>query len=822
MLNYNLGSIAHILNATLLGNAQWTVNTVIIDSRLANYTKDELFVALVGQHHDGHNYIAELYNKGLRAFMVSEQEDYLALYPEASFLQVKNTLEALQQLAVHRRSQLEYPIVGVTGSNGKTIVKEWLAQLLSFDRIVARSPKSYNSQVGVPLSILGLIPHADIAIVEAGISQPQEMERLEPIVRPTIGVITNLGTAHQENFKNLHAKAEEKMKLFEHCQTLIYCTHYPEIDHIAKELQSQKATNLFTWGRQHNATVWLKDVHKDELDTTLEIQYDDREVDITIPFTDNASVENAMHCVATLLHLRYSGEQISLMVKKLQPVAMRLEMKEAINSCTLINDSYNSDVGSLSIALDLLAQQRQHPQRILILSDILQSGMHPKELYTKVAQMIEEKGVDKTIGIGSEISKYAELFKRNSEFYPHTNDFIKAFSRQWFNNSAILLKGSRPFRFEQISTLLEHKLHRTQLEVNLNAMVHNLNYFRGLLNPHVKVMAMVKAFSYGSGSHEIANLLQFHRVDYLGVAFTDEGVALRDAGITLPIVVLNPEVGSYDVMVQYRLEPEIFSLSSLERFEETLKNHNKEEYPIHLKLDTGMHRLGFMPKEIDRLCETLVTLKGIRVESIFTHLVASEDENEDPFTLKQIELFQTAAQKITETLGYRPILHILNSAGIERFKEYQLDMVRLGIGLYGISTVHQEYLRTVGTLKTFVTQLHTLQPGETVGYNRRGKVTRPSTIATIPIGYADGLNRRLSNGKGAMLINGQPAPIIGNISMDTCMLDVTDIPTVKEGDNVIVFGQNPTITDLAKAIGTIPYEVLTSISRRVKRVYVQE
>ncbi len=822
MLNYNLGSISHIVNGNLFGNAQQAVRSVIIDSRLTSFSESDLFIALVGQRHNGHSYISELYGKGVRAFMVSEPTNFAEQFPDASFVVVSNTLVALQQIAAHHRTLLAYPVIGVTGSNGKTIVKEWLAQLLSFNKRVIRSPKSYNSQVGVPLSVLGMDSHADIAIVEAGVSQPNEMVNLEPIVKPNIGIFTNLGAAHQENFTTLLTKAREKMVLFEHCHTLIYSTHYPEIDEIAQRLHMEKGTQLFTWGRQHNATVWLKDVSKEKYFSHLEIQYDDQEFSVTIPFTDNASVENAMHCLTTLLHLDYSAQQIEQMMGHLQPVAMRLEIKEAINGCTLINDSYNSDVGSLSIALDLLAQQRQHPHRMLILSDILQSGMEPHALYSKVAEMIEEKGVDKTIGIGSEISRHADCFKENSSFFADTHEFLQAFSRQWFKDSAILLKGSRPFQFEHISAMLEHKLHRTQLEVNLDALVHNLNYFRGLLKPNVKVMAMVKAFSYGSGSHEIANLLQFHRVNYLGVAFTDEGIALRDAGITLPIVVLNPEVGSYDIMVEYNLEPEIFSFSSLHSFEETLLKHGVVNYPVHLKIDTGMHRLGFMPKEIDELCKTLATLKGIRVESIFTHLVASEDENEDRFTYTQLELFQAAAQKITETLGYNPLLHVLNSAGIERFKEYQQDMVRLGIGLYGISAIHQRHLKNVGTLKTFVAQIHRLNPGETVGYSRKGVINRPSLIATLPIGYADGLNRRLSNGNGQVLINGHLAPTIGNISMDTCMVDITDIPAVKEGDNVIVFGHNPTITDLAKAIGTIPYEVLTSISQRVKRIYVQE
>ncbi|HDP54158.1 MAG TPA: alanine racemase, partial [Bacteroidetes bacterium] len=563
-------------------------------------------------------------------------------------------------------------------------------------------------------------------------------------------------------------------------------------------------------------------IERKQSSVSINAEFEQKHFSFSLPFTDDASIENVMHCVTTLLLLGYSTEQIALLVNKIQPVAMRLEIKEAINGCTLINDTYNSDLGSLSIALDTLLQQHQHKNRLLIISDILQSGLDSNTLYSKVASMINEKGVDKTIAIGNEIVKQKQLFKENTEFYESTQEFLKKFARHQFNDYAILLKGSRVFQFERISAILEHKLHRTQLEIDLNALVHNLNYFRGLLKPNVKVMVMVKAFSYGSGSHEIANLLQFHRVDYLGVAFTDEGIALREAGIALPIVVLNPEVGSYELMIEYNLEPEIFSLSSLNNFCTTLSKHGVTGYPIHLKIDTGMHRLGLMPSEINELCAKLREFNSVKVQSIFSHLVATDDSQHDSFTQKQIDSFKQASQQIIDTLGYKPILHILNSAGIERFGQHQMDMVRLGIGLYGISAVHQDNLKNVSTLKTFVAQIKELKPGETVGYNRKGEVTKPSTIATLPIGYADGLNRRLSNGIGSVMINGSLAPIIGNVSMDTCMVDITNIPHVTEGNEVTIFGNSPSIAEIAKSLDTIPYEVLTSISRRVKRIYVQE
>lgn len=822
MLNYKLDVISKILNGKLNGDADLVINSVTIDSRLANASKNHLFFALIGERHNGHQFIGDLYSKGIRAFVISHAKNQHQQYPDASFIAVDNTLKALQQFAAYHRSQLNYTIIGVTGSNGKTIVKEWLAQLLSFDRKVVRSPKSYNSQVGVALSVLGIDTNADIGILEAGISRPNEMANLEPIVKPQIGIFTNLGAAHQENFDDLYSKAKEKMHLFKNCDTLIYSADYPQIDELAHELKNKHAIKLFTWSKNKGATLQLQKVDKDSTSATLHVLYKGKEIRITIPFTDNASIENAMHCITTLIHLGHTNEQITSLMARLQPVAMRLEIKEAINGCTLINDSYNSDLGSLSIALDLLAQQRQHKKRMLIISDILQSGLEPGILYSKVATMIDEKGVDKTIGIGNEIIKYSQYFKNNTEFYLNNQEFLHAFTRQEYKDTAILLKGSRTFQFERISAVLEHKLHRTLLEIDLNALVHNLNYFRGLLKPNVKIMVMVKAFSYGSGSHEIANLLQFHRVDYLGVAFIDEGIALREAGITLPIVVLNPEFGSYDLMIEYNLEPEIFSFSSLNNFTNVLSKHGVTNYPIHLKIDTGMHRLGFTPNDTPKLCSQLDSLTSIRVESIFSHLVATDDSQHDKFTLEQVNRFETASLQIAKALGYKPMLHILNSAGIERFSQYQFDAVRLGIGLYGISSVHQKYLENVSTLKTFVAQLHEIDAGETVGYNRMGIVKQPSIIATIPIGYADGLNRRLSNGKGNVMVKGKLAPIIGNISMDTCMIDVTSIPLVNEGDEVIIFGNKPSVIEIAKTLETIPYEVLTSISRRVKRIYIQE
>lgn len=822
MQKYNLHILNKILNAKFFGNSELLITSVVIDSREVSFSQNSIFFALVGDNHDGHNFIGDLYSRGIKAFVVSKLDDFVKSYPDASFLLVGNTLDAFQKLAAYHRSQFTNPVLGITGSNGKTIVKEWLAQILSTEMRVVRSPKSFNSQVGVPLSVLGMESEFDLAILEAGISKPGEMDKLQSIIDPDIGIFTNLGTAHQENFSSIEAKAREKMQLFKSIKTLIYCKDNELLDSLVQEQLASGKFEPFSWGRSEGSTVKLISTELFPSRAEIKFRFKDKTAKFSIPFTDEASIENAMHCLCAAIFLGIELEKIPVLMEKLQPVAMRLELKEGVNGCTVINDSYNSDLGSLSIALSYLAQQRQHPKRMLVLSDILQSGREASLLYEEVARMVKEKGVDKFIGIGKDISQFSHLFGSNSEFYQSTQDFISAFARHSFSNTAILIKGSRPFQFEKISALLEQKTHRTQLEINLNALVHNLNYFRSLIKPNVKVMVMVKAFSYGSGSFEIANLLQFHRVDYLGVAFTDEGIALREAGITLPIVVLNPEFGSYELMIDYKLEPEIFSLSSFDSFANVVLRMGLSSYPVHLKIDTGMHRLGFMPEDVPALLEKLQKNSSIKVQSIFSHLVATDESNHDEFTHNQIQLFEQVATTISNAIGYKPMLHILNSAGIERFPYAQFNMIRLGIGLYGISAVHQDNLLVVSTLKTFIAQLRELQANETVGYNRKGTLARKSRIATIPIGYADGLNRRLSNGVGKVKVGGVLVPIVGNVSMDLCMVDVTDVPNVKEGDEVIVFGDSPSIIEISDALNTIPYEVLTSISRRVKRVYVQE
>ncbi|MCB8964703.1 MAG: bifunctional UDP-N-acetylmuramoyl-tripeptide:D-alanyl-D-alanine ligase/alanine racemase [Bacteroidales bacterium] len=822
MLHYTTSGIAKTLNAKLIGNPDIPVSLITTDSRTPNGGIGALFVAIEGQNHDGHKFIGDLYNfQNVRAFLVSTPSSLADQYPDASFIVCSNTLDALQKLAAYHRSKYTYPVVGITGSNGKTIVKEWLNQLLSGNFRIVRSPKSFNSQVGVPLSVLQMDENFQMGIFEAGISRVGEMDKLQPIINPEIGIFTNIGLPHQENFADIEQKVTEKLKLFKQVKQLIYCTDHSEVSNAIIGNINKNTTQLFTWGHSGNADVTIEQIDTDSKSSKISVTYQNTPLTFSIPFSDKASIENAMHCLCLMLILRLDYSTIGERMAKLIPVAMRLELKEGINNCSIINDSYNSDIGSLKIALDFLVQQKQHNNRILILSDIMQSGLKPETLYAEVAQLTHEKGINKIIGIGAEISRFGHLFSISKEFYPDTTEFLQNFSRRQIGNSAILLKGSRNFHFERISTILEQKSHRTVLEVNINALVHNLNFYRSKLKPNVKLMALVKAFSYGSGSFEIANLLQYHRVDYLGVAFADEGVALREAGISLPIIVLNPSFGTYELMIEYELEPEIYSFTGLSEFIAALNRMGVSNYSVHIKIDSGMHRLGFTPNQIPELITTLNQSTAIRVKSVFSHLAASDETQHDSFTQHQIDTFRNACTDISEGIGYTPIRHILNTGGIERYPDAQFDMVRLGIGLYGISATQQNNLLNVSTLKSRIIQVKHIEAGETIGYSRKGMVKRATTVITIPIGYADGLNRKLGNGVGQMLVKGKLAPTIGNISMDTCTIDATGID-VSEGDEVTIFGTNPTITSVANALGTIPYEVLTSVSRRVKRIYYQE
>lgn len=827
-MNHTISTIASVINATISGNGNTdtAIKNLLIDSRKLSNAETSLFFAIKGERHDGHAYLIDLYEKGVRHFVVSSLPPNNYVFNNSVFLLVKDTLLALQYLCAFHRKQFKIPVIGITGSNGKTIVKEWLYQLMREDKNIVRSPKSFNSQVGVPLSVWQITEENKLGIFEAGISKTQEMSLLETIIQPTIGLITNIGQAHDESFENQKQKVDEKLKLFVSSEVLIYCKDYLLVHNEISINKAFKDLQVFSWSRKLRSDLLIGRITKGVADTKIQGIYKNDFIHINIPFTDEASIENAIHCWAMLLYLGYENPVIAERMRFLSPIAMRLELKEGINNCSIINDSYNSDLGSLAIALDFLNQQKQHPKKTLILSDILQSGRNEETLYREVAELIHKKGVSRLIGIGDGISNQTKQFDVEKIFYRSTDEFLKEFNNSFFRDETILLKGARAFGFEAISKIIQQKAHETVLEINLNAIVHNLNYFRAKIKSDTKIMAMVKAFSYGSGSFEIANILQFHRVDFLAVAYADEGIELRKAGITMPIMVMNPEEQSYDSMLQYNLEPEIYSFRVLSLFEETLKRseHDSDHpIPIHIKLDTGMHRLGFDEDEVNELIVRIKNNKHLTVKSVFSHLAATDESEHDDFTWQQIKKFNEMSEKIKSHFTYPIMKHILNSAGITRFPDAQFDMVRLGIGLYGIGagTSEQSQLQNVSTLKTSISQIKNIPANETIGYSRKGIATRDIQIATVPIGYADGLSRKLSGGKGKMIVNGQYAPIIGNVCMDMCMIDITDI-NASENDEVIVFGEAYPITEVAKDVGTIPYEILTNVSRRVKRVYYQE
>lgn len=814
------------LDANILGNAETGSHAseeLLIDSRRLTDASKTTFFAIVGERHDGHRFIKDLYSRGVRTFVVSQPVAYTE-FPDAGFISVSDTVLALQQVVSAWRSHFEYPVIGITGSNGKTIVKEWLHQLMAADKNVIRSPKSYNSQVGVPLSVWNMNSENELAIIEAGISQPGEMTLLQKIIKPSIGIFTNLGAAHDAQFKDRNQKAREKLDLFQSADLVIYCKDH-QIIHEEIENFPFDETRFFTWSKRSKADLQIGKIEKRTDSTVIQGIYQAEFIRIEIPFSDEASVENAIHCWATMLYLGYDPATIAERMLALAPVAMRLEMKQGMNNCSVINDSYNSDLQSIQIALEFLNQQHQHPTRTVVLSDILQSGRTENELYAEVAKMMADKGIDRLIGIGESISRHAELFSMRADFSPSTEAFLSSDLVESFNNETILLKGAREFGFEKIGHALQQKTHQTVLEIELGALVHNLNYFRSLLKPDTHIMAMVKAFSYGSGSFEIANVLQFHRVDQLAVAYADEGVDLRKAGITIPIMVMNPEEQGYDVMIRHHLEPEVYSLRVLALLESAIARNSDQTEPIsiHLKLNTGMNRLGFSEAELPQLIMRLKNNRKIKVVSVFSHLASSENAMQDGFTHRQIESFKLQHAMLQQHFDHPIQRHILNSAGILRFPDAQFEMVRIGIGLYGVSAdpTYRKHLLEVSSLKTHISQIHQLKPGDTVGYGRSEQVKTNMTTATVPIGYADGLGREHGNRVGKMIVNGFPAPIIGNVCMDMCMLDITGVPA-QEGDEVVVFGHDYPIDEFSSTAGKIPYEVLTGIGSRVKRVYFQE
>lgn len=819
--SYSIKELSEVVEGVFTGaNPEARVSHLLLDSRKLSFIENTLFFALNGMHHDGHKYVRELYDKGVRNFVVSRLPENRFLLEEANFIIVKNTLTALQNVAGYHKSHFGIPTIGITGSNGKTIVKEWLFQLLKSDFEIVRSPKSYNSQVGVPLSVWQISEEHQLALFEAGISMIGEMEKLEPIIQPSVGVFTNIGHAHGQHFDAQQTKVSEKLNLFRNCSKLVYCLDHKIIHDSILARKDLEHVELITWSKYHDATVRIISIQKARKMTNLRLKYQDDEFELIVPFTDEASLENIMHCICVSLEFNVGADQLAESIAKLLPLAMRLELKEGVNNCALINDSYSSDLESLQIALEFMGQQQLYKKKTVILSDIPESARNQVDVYEDVAMLLKRNGVDMLIGIGPQLKKYQGLFPLECAFYKSTADFINNIANLEFKEETILIKGARTFAFEQIVQLLEQKAHQTVLEIDLNALVHNLNLYRSLINPETKIMVMVKAFSYGSGSYEIANVLQFHRVDYLGVAFADEGVELRKAGIQLPIMVMNPDESSFDLMVRYQLEPEIYSIRALDLFEHAIAiKDKKEKFKLHIKLDTGMHRLGFLEEDLPELIGRLKDHPKLKVQSVFSHLATAASEEHKAFSQEQLEQFDKLSSQVMLALGDDIDRHVLNSAGIEFFPDSQYDMVRLGIGIYGVGGL--DNLMTVSTLKTTISQIKHLKKGQSIGYGRSFVAEKDIIAGTLPIGYADGLNRKLGNGRGILTVNGAPVPIIGDVCMDMCFINITDVDA-KEGDEVVIFGPENTIEDLADKIGTIPYEVLTSISRRVKRVYFQE
>jgi len=826
---YTIEKIREVINGSYLKNNQrflTTIEHIQIDSRKIVFPDSSIFIAIEGVNQDGHKFINEAYKEGIRSFIINENKfdhDAYSSLTDVTIIGVENTLNALHQISSYHRKQFKFPIIAVTGSNGKTVVKDWLNFLLNQQIETVCSPKSFNSQVGVPLSVWQINKTHRLGIFEAGISEPDEMKKLEEIIKPDIGIFTMLGPAHDGGFKNREYKLTEKLTLFKNSKVLVFNVDDEVVANQIRLFSSKNAIKLYTWTANNNESDLKFSILKKENETVITYSIHSENFSIFIPFIDEASISNSCTCIAALSVISQLGLEIKtdpLLFANLPTVDLRLQLIEGINNCQIINDSYNSDIGSLKIALDFLKHQDRSKKRTIILSDILESGKNIEDLYKEVSKLLKESSINRLIGIGKSISSNPDLFSCETMFFDTTEDFLSKMTFDLFRHETILLKGARKFSFEKISKILEKKIHETVFEINMNALVNNLNVYKSKLRPEVKLMAMVKAFSYGAGTHEIAKLLEFNNVDYLGVAYFDEGVALRQAGIKTPIMIMNPDEKNFDSALKYNLEPEIYNFQILESLINTC---NGETCSVHIEIDSGMKRLGFEESEIDALLEILKSHQNIVIKSVFTHLVGSEDSQLDNFTDEQIEKFDLCASIIRKELDYNFIKHCLNSSGIVRFDNAQMDMVRLGIGLYGIdpSATIQNKLIHIGKLKTVISQIRKITAEETVGYNRKGFVTKASTIATVAIGYADGYSRKFGNGNFYMMVNSQPAKVIGNVCMDMCMIDVTGI-NCKVGDEVTVLAQKPSVAEMAEVSGTIPYEILTSISQRVKRIYYYE
>jgi Alr-MurF fusion protein len=814
-MKYSVVDIAKACKGRILGKQNNWIKFISADSRSIINPEETLFFAIRGENLDGHNYINDLIERGVSSFIISDQE-HLVDRPNLTFILVNNVVLAMQQIAGMHRQKFNVPVVSITGSNGKTIVKEWLSFLLGNKFRVTRSPRSYNSQTGVPLSVWEMNENTQIAVFEAGISQTGEMQKLQKIILPDIGIITNIGDAHQQYFTDYQEKANEKIKLFESCKKIVFNSEDP---YILKALENQNINaKCLKWSYVKNADIIIENIEEHDQVSKITLSFKNNKYELIIPFKGKAWIENAVTCFAALISINENPIDYLELFQKLPAVAMRMEVLNGINGCRIINDSYNSDFQAINTSLEQLVRQSGNRDLLVIVSDILQSGKPDHILYKELSDLFRSKKINNIIGVGKSISANRSYFSGNTCFFKNTESLIKSGTLLKLSDKALLLKGARPFKFERLVKILQEKSHHTVFEINLNAIENNLNFYRQKIGKKTKIMVMVKAFSYGSGYYEIAHHLQYLKVDYLAVAYADEGIELRRAGIDLPIMVMNPEPESFELMCDNRLEPELYSLEIFKAFSEFANTYINYSYPVHLKFDTGMHRLGFLPENIEVLTRYLEDAKNIEIASVFTHLVASEHKSFDEFTHLQVKLLNQMCDNLSLE---KSIKHVLNSSGITRFPEYHFDMVRLGIGLYGIAFDPDNELEQTGVFKTKISQIRNLKKGQTVSYNRSGKLLHDSTIATIPVGYADGINRKLGNGNWQMLVNEKYVPTVGDICMDMCMIDITGVD-VNTGDEVIIIGGSVDVEKMATVLGTIPYEILTNIGQRVKRVYIKE
>ena len=815
---YSLSQLAEMAHGVTSGEDHQNIEHLVIDSRAIVFGAQSIFIALKGHMMDGHEFVKSAYESGVRCFMVERLPEHQE-FQNASFLVVEDCKVSLQLLAVtHRSTFHNTKVIGITGSNGKTIVKEWLSGMLAKEHMVVKSPKSFNSQLGVPLSIWQMKERHEYAIFEAGISLPNEMNALEKMIKPNIGIFTNIGQAHDAGFESHHQKIREKALLFEHCEMII-CRkdHEAVYSHLISVFGKNK---VFSWGRGHGANLEVQEAVADNGKTILQLSHREEIHSITIPADDIASLENAMHCIAALRYLGYAFWRIEELIQDIGSIEMRLELKEGIDGSLIINDAYINDITSLDIALQFQQKHGANRQKVVILSEMAETGMTEDQMHISIEKLLQQYQPDKILLVGPKLSKIT-VADAACQYYSTTKDLIAQLMHQKFINDIILIKGSRKHQFEELEKTLLRQSHSTTLSIDLGALEHNLATYASYLTANASLICVIKAGAYGSGSEEIAKALQYKGVDYLAVAFADEGVQLRKAGISMPIMVLNPDDGSLEDMCKYQLEPEVYDIHQLNSILKFLTESN-QILSIHLKLDTGMSRLGFREEHLNEIIHILIENKSVTIASIFSHLASSEDVNDDDFTHKQVNVFAAMYHEICERLTIQPKRHILNSAGIHRFPQYHFDYVRLGLGLYGLdpNTEVASKLEKVHTLSARIIQIKTIQAGESVGYNRTLVVDKATIIAVLNIGYADGLFRASGNGRYSVQINGRDAKIIGNVCMDLTIVDVSHIHEIKTGDEAIIFGPKKPIELLAKACNTISYEILTRISPRIKRRFI--